>query len=167
MYNTPVNVNQTYGSSLLPSKMWDTLRSEVEGLFNRFSASFEAPEFRQPEVFWPRQMGGFASLDVDVHKTEKAYFITAEIPGVDEKKLEVDVSDDALVIKGEKMQEPYKETKFYVSERCYGAFQRTFPLPKDVDRSNISAKYAHGVLTVFAPRIAVAQNGHKIHVKAA
>ena len=167
MYNTPVNVNQTYGSSLLPSKMWDTLRSEVEGLFNRFSASFEAPEFRQLEVFWPRQMGGFASLDVDVHKTEKAYFITAEIPGVDEKNLEIDVTDDAIVLKGEKLQESYKEASAYVSERSYGAFQRTFPLPKDVDRGKISAKYAHGVLTVIIPRVAVVENVHRIHVKAA
>src|SRR3954464_6670818 len=101
MYNTPVDDKWTPGSSLVPTKMWNTLRSEVEGLFNRFAASFDAPEFRPLEVFWPRDVAGFASLHVDVYRTEKAYFITAELPGVDEKKLEVDVSDDALVIKGE------------------------------------------------------------------
>jgi|SRR6266513_1930678 len=167
MLNNPVDIKWTYGSSLGPTKMWDTLRSEVEGLFDRFSASFEAPEFRPLEVFWPRNMAGFASLNVDVYRTEKAYFITAEIPGVDEKKLEIDVSDDAVVIKGEKLQEPHKENNLYVSECCYGAFQRTFALPKDVDRNNISAKYAHGVLTVIIPRVAVAENVHRINVKAA
>ena len=78
------------------------------------------------------------------------------------------MSDDAVVIKGEKLQEIQKEEgDLYFSERSYGAFQRTFTLPKDADRKNIMAKYAHGVLTVTVPRVAVAQNVHRIHVKAA
>ena len=167
MLNTPVNVKWTYGSSLAPTKLWESLRSEVEGLFDRFSPGFEAPEFRPLQYFWPRREFGFESFAVDVAKTDKAYVITAEIPGVDEKNLEIEVSDDAVVIKGEKVQEFDKKGDYFVTERTYGAFERTFVLPRDADRKNITAKYAHGVLTVMIPKVAVAQNVHRIQVKAA
>ena len=167
MLNTPVNVKWTQGSSFLPAKMWDSLRSEVEGLFDRFSVGFEAPEFRPQAYFWPRREEGFVNLPVDVAKTDKSYLIVAEFPGMDEKELEVEVSDDAIVIKGEKVRAFDKESDYYISERTYGAFERTFVLPKDVDRRNIAAKYVNGVLTVTIPRIAKAENLHRIHVKAA
>ena len=168
MLNTPVHVKWSQGTSLLPSRMWDSLRSEVEGLFDRFGPVFGSREFRPLEYFWPQKEAGFATFDVDVFKTETAYVITAEIPGIDEKNLDIEVGDDAVVIKGEKLQEGQKEEgDLYFSERSYGAFQRTFALPKDADRKNITAKYAHGVLTVTVPRLAVAQNVHRIHVKAA
>lgn len=166
MLYTPIEVRKTQGSLLAPAKMWDSLRTEVESLFDRFGASFE-PEFRPFEYFWPKSESGFASVAVDVIRGEKAYTITAEIPGMKEKDLEVSVSDDAIVVKGEKMQEFHKEDGLYVSERSYGAFQRTFALPKDVDRKNIVAKYANGVLTVTVPRIANVEKLHRIEVKAA
>jgi HSP20 family protein len=155
------------GSSLLPAKMWDSLRSEVEGLFDRFSPTFEGPEFRPLAYFWPRKTEGFANLVVDVAKTDKAYVIAAELPGIDEKDVDVEVSDDAVIIKGEKVSAFEKESDYYLSERTYGAFERIFALPKDVDRRNITAKYVHGLLTVTIPRIAKAENLHRIHVKAA
>jgi HSP20 family protein len=167
MLNNPIDVKRTYGSSLVPAKMWDSLRSEVEGLFDRFAVGFASPEFRPLEHFWPRSMAGFASLNVDVFKTDKAYIITAEIPGVDEKDLEIDVSDDAVVVSGKKLRETETDNDLYISERSYGTFQRTFALPKDADRKNVSAKYVYGVLTVTIPRLAVANNLHRIHVKAA
>jgi len=167
MLNTPVNVRWMEGSSLLPAKMWDSLRSEVEGLFDRFSPTFEGPEFRPLAYFWPRKTEGFANLVVDVAKTDKAYVIAAELPGIDEKDVDVEVSDDAVIIKGEKVSAFEKESDYYLSERTYGAFERIFALPKDVDRRNITAKYVHGLLTVTIPRIAKAENLHRIHVKAA
>jgi len=168
MLNTPVHVKWSQGTSLLPSRMWDSLRSEMEGLFDRFGPIFGSREFRPLEYFWPQKEAGFTTFDVDVFKTEKAYIITAEIPGIEEKNLDIEVSDDAVVVKGEKLQGVQKdEGDLYFSERCYGAFRRTFALPKDADRKNIAAKYAHGVLTVTVPRVAVAQNVHRIHVKAA
>ena len=167
MLNSPINVKWSQGRSLLPTKMWESLRTEIDGLFDRFSPTFETREFRPFEYFWPRNAGSFASFNVDVYKTEKAYVITAEIPGVDEKSLEVEVSEDALIVKGEKIQEIAEDMSLYFSERYYGAFERTFALPKDADRKNIVAKYVHGVLTITMPRVAVAQNLHRIHVKAA
>jgi HSP20 family protein len=169
MLNNPIDVKRTYGSSLVPAQMWDSLRSEVEGLFDRFAMGFASPEFRPLEHFWPRSMTGCATLNVDVFKTDKAYIITAEIPGVDEKDLEIDVSDDAVMVSGKKLRkiEETEENDLYISERSYGAFQRTFALPKDADRKNVSAKYAYGILTVTIPRLALADNLHRIHVKAA
>jgi len=167
MLNTPIEIRKTQGSALVPARLWDSLRSEVEGMFDRFGASFE-PEFRPLEYFWPRTEAGFANLDVDVVWSDKAYVITAEIPGVDEKALDIELTEDALVIKGEKkVQEMNKGEGFYVSERSYGMFQRTFALPKDVDRKAITATYVHGVLTVTVPRIAKVEKLHKIEVKAA
>ncbi|HUJ45990.1 MAG TPA: Hsp20/alpha crystallin family protein [Rhizomicrobium sp.] len=166
MLNTPIEIRKIQGSALVPARLWDSLRSEVEGMFDRFGASFE-PDFRPLEYFWPRTETGFANLAVDVTSSDKAYVVTAEIPGVNQKALDIELSEDALVIKGEKVQETKKDEGYYVSERSYGMFQRTFALPKDVDRKAITATFAHGVLTVTIPRIAKVETLHKIEVKAA
>jgi HSP20 family protein len=106
---------------------------------------------------------------VDVVESEKAYEITAELPGMDEKNIEVKVTDGSLTIKGEKQEEKEeKERGYYLQERHYGSFERSFELPESVDPDKIEASSKNGVLTVTLPKKAEAQKAaKKIEVKGA
>ncbi|MHC2582306.1 HSP20 family molecular chaperone IbpA [Bradyrhizobium diazoefficiens] len=106
---------------------------------------------------------------VDVTESDKAYEITAELPGMDEKDIEVNVANDGLIIKGEKkFEREEKQKDYYVSERRYGSFERHFGLPKDVEADKIEASFRNGVLKVTLPKTAEAQKpAKKIEVKAA
>ncbi|MBK3745097.1 Hsp20/alpha crystallin family protein [Paraburkholderia aspalathi] len=104
---------------------------------------------------------------IDVSETETEYKITVELPGLDEKDVDINLSNHTLTIKGEKSE--VKEDKgkgYHVSERKYGSFQRIVKLPDGVDIDNISAKFSKGVLTVTMPKTAEAQQAvRKIDVK--
>ncbi len=105
---------------------------------------------------------------VDVVEKENSFEITAELPGLDEKDVEVKLVGNSLVIKGEKRQE-HKEEKdgYHLSERSFGSFQRSFALPDGVDREQIEAKFGKGVLRVSLPKHPGAGEGAKtISVKA-
>ena len=106
---------------------------------------------------------------VDVINKEKAYEITAELPGMDESNIDVKFSDGALTIKGEKKDEREEKKKdYYLSERRYGSFQRSFGVPDGVDADKIEAQFKNGVLTVTLPKTAEAQKSEKkISVKKA
>lgn len=86
---------------------------------------------------------------------------------MDEKDIDVSVSGDLLVIKGEKREEKVEKDKnYYLSERSYGQFQRSFSLPSGIDRDKINAEFSKGVLTVTLPKSAEAQKQQKkIEVK--
>ena len=87
---------------------------------------------------------------------------------MDEKDIEVKVTDGSLKIKGEKQEErEEKERDYYLQERCYGSFERSFELPESVDPDRIEASFKKGVLTVTLPKKAEAQKpAKKIEVKA-
>ncbi|TIP96679.1 MAG: Hsp20/alpha crystallin family protein, partial [Mesorhizobium sp.] len=99
----------------------------------------------------------------------KEYEITAELPGIDERNVEIKLANRTLTIKGEKTEEKEeKDNDYYLSERRYGSFQRSFQLPEGVDADKIDASFAKGVLTVKLPKTAEAQKAEKkITVKAA
>src|SRR5262249_14714840 len=99
---------------------------------------------------------------VDIVEKEKAYEITAELPGMDESNIDVKFSDGTLTIKGEKRGEREEKKKdFYLSERRYGSFQRSFGVPDGVDADKIEASFKNGVLTVTLPKTAQAQRSEK------
>src|SRR3546814_14309958 len=80
---------------------------------------------------------------------EKAYRLTAELPGLAEKDIDISVADGVLRISGEKKEETERKEKgFLFSERRYGAFERDVPLPSDVNPDAIKAQFKDGVLTV-------------------
>ena len=111
----------------------------------------------------------FSVPAIDMSEDEKAYKISAELPGLDAKDVDVSVSGNTLLIKGEKLQEKEEKDKnYYFSERAYGSFQRTFELPASVDRDKISADVSKGVLTITLPKTPDAQKQQKkIEVKSA
>jgi len=109
----------------------------------------------------------FSLPAIDMSEDEKAYKITAELPGMDAKDIDVQVTGDTLVLKGEKRQEKEEKDKnYHFSERSYGSFQRAFELPASVDRNKIAAGFSKGVLTLTLPKTAEAQTpAKKIDIK--
>ena len=95
---------------------------------------------------------------VDIAEKDKAYEITAELPGLDQNNIELKFSNGTLTIKGEKKQETEeKKENYYTSERRYCAFERSFQVPQDVDETKIEASFSKGLLTVTLPKRAEAQ----------
>ncbi|MGX8012361.1 Hsp20/alpha crystallin family protein [Mesorhizobium sp. ORM8.1] len=152
---------------------FESLRREVDRLFDDFHPfDFRLPSTRSlfgrelPElrsVAWP------VAPAMDLVEKVNGFEITAELPGIDEKNVEIKLVNRMLTIKGEKNEEKEeKEKDYYLSERRYGSFQRSFQLPEGVDPDKIDASFAKGVLTVKMPKTAEAQKAEKkITVKAA
>jgi HSP20 family protein len=161
---TPVTVKKATPSQN-GIEPWRSFRSEMDRLFDRFANGFGLPSV---EPFWPQDMA-LAAPAVDISEDDKAYTVTAELPGIQEKDIDVSVSNGVLTLKGEKRQEKEEKDKnHYLSERSYGSFQRSFTLPDNIDQDKISAAFAKGVLTVSLPKTAEAQKTQKkIEVKAA
>ena len=119
--------------SILPS-LWSrpssevaplrTLQSEINSLFNDFGMN---PPMSQ---FWAGERSGYLDLCCEVSETDKAVEVTAEMPGVDEKDIEVTLDGDVLKIKAEKKVNKEEKTKdYHMVERSYGTFQRSLMLP--------------------------------------
>src|SRR5262249_40438990 len=105
---------------------------------------------------------------VDVVEREKAYEITAELPGLDEKNIEVKVADGILTLKGEKQEEKKEKKKgYYLQKRHVGSVERSVEGPESGDPDKIDATFKNGVLTLTLPKKAEAQKpSKKIDVKA-
>ena len=140
-----------------------SLQREVDRLFEDFTRGF--PSFPT----FPAQTRGAADLipSMDVTETDKEIEITAELPGLEEKDVQINLSDNLLTIRGEKKAEKEQKEKDYrLVERSYGSFSRTLELPEGVDPNGIKATIAKGVLKVTVPKPAPAQ-AKKIDVKTA
>ena len=99
---------------------------------------------------------------MDIAEREKEYEITAELPGIDERNIDLKFSNGMLTIKGEKTEEKEEKKKdYYLSERRFGSFQRSFQVPDGVDADKIEASFKNGVLTVILPKSAGAQKQEK------
>jgi HSP20 family protein len=95
----------------------------------------------------------FVSPRVDVVEDEKTVEVTADIPGIDEKDIKVELRNGTLWIEGERKEEKKAEGRnFFRSERSYGSFERGIGLPCDVEKGNIEASFKNGVLRVVLPK---------------
>jgi HSP20 family protein len=172
MADVPVEVKKASpaqpAQTSLPD-VWQSFRGEMDRLFDRFGSGFGFPSLRRMfdiEPAW-RSSFSFSTPAIDMNEDEKAYKISAELPGMDPKDIEVSMSGDTLVLRGEKRQEKEEKDKnYHFSERSYGSFQRAFELPASVDRDRVAADFAKGVLTITLPKRAEAQKPiKKIQVK--
>ncbi len=151
----------------------ESLRRDIDRLFEGFDRDYwRFPSGRSifdVEPFWRRELSWPAAPAVDVTESDKAYEVTAELPGMDEKNIEVKVANGNLTIKGEKQEEKEeKKRDYYLQERHFGSFERRFQLPEGVDTGKIEASFKKGVLTVTLPKKPEAQKPEKkIDVKAA
>ena len=153
----PTLFGRQRGLSSLGSDPFSAMRREMDRLFDEFRGVRGGPYEIE---------AGFAPA-VNVRQTDKGVEVTAELPGIDEKNIEVGLADNALTIRGEKREE--KEQKgegWYISERSFGSFQRTIPLPVEVDENKVAAQFKNGVLTVSLPAAADAERkAKKIEIK--
>ena len=149
---------------------FEGLRRDVDRLFEDFTMSPFMMPFRRPafdlEPFWqPESWVAVPAVDLIEH--EKAFELTAELPGLDEKNIEVKVANGVLTIRGEKAEDKEEKNKdFHMRERRFGAFERAFRIPEIVDMDKIEATFKKGVLMVKMPKTAEAQKPvKKIAVK--
>lgn len=125
------------------------LRREMDSLFDNFFKGFELEPFES-------RTGAF-SPKVDVTENEKEIRISAELPGMDEKDIDVSLQKDMLTIKGEKKEEKEDKGKdYYRMERSYGSFSRSILLPVEVETDKVEARFKKGVLSITLPKTAKA-----------
>ena len=143
------------------------LRRQVDQLFDEFAGTFGLPAFGFGFPGYGEPHAGAADVRVEVSETADGFDIAAEVPGMSEDDLDIDLSNDVLTIKGEKKAEREDTGRTYhVSERRYGRFQRSFRVPETIDRDNIDARFSNGVLTVHLPKRGEAkEQTRKINVK--
>lgn len=129
---------------------------DIDHIFEQFFRGWGFPQASGFDTFSGFPAGTLLKPKVDLSAGEKEYLLTVEIPGVNEKEVTVDISNNTMTIKGEKKQEKEeKDTNYYRIERSYGSFQRVLSLPEDVDQDGIAATFKNGVLSITMPRKAL------------
>lgn len=99
---------------------------------------------------------------LDIAETDKAWTVSIEIPGVEEKDINLEVENRTITVSGEKKRETMEQDEnWHRVERSYGSFQRVLSLPEDVDENKIDASFKNGVLTLTLPRDAKANSNRK------
>jgi HSP20 family protein len=147
-----VPVAKTNLSTNPPSPSLDPLlqlHREVDRLFDDAFRGFGGrwPRLTLPTV--ASEWRGLLRPALDIQESDKQYRITLEVPGVEEKDIQLTLDDDVLWIRGEKRQEQeHKDGQFHRVERSYGSFQRALNLPEDANQDDIKASFKNGVLTV-------------------
>jgi HSP20 family protein len=149
------------GSSSLSefSRDWDpfaNLHKEFDQLFGALRGGFLRSPFGSGsdlDPYWRRAAGQGATPAVDIVETDDHYELTAELPGLDPEQIDVKLADGRLTIKGEKREEKEeKKEGYYLSERRFGSFQRSFAVPDGIDPDKVSADFANGLLKITLPK---------------
>lgn len=152
-----------------PATKFDSLsglREEMNQLFDEFVSGIER---RTPSLFRSYEPGwllggrrGEITPAVDISEDDRAVTLTAELPGMKEEDVEVVLREDMLTVKGEKKSEREEQKEnYYLTERRYGSFERTFRLPETADVDKIKAAIADGVLTVTIPKKAEVEKAER------
>jgi HSP20 family protein len=121
-----------------------TLRERMNKLFEDMAASRGEEKDLATSSWAPA---------VDIYETENEVVLTAEIPGIEEKDVEIKVEDNTLTLRGErKFEKETKEENYHRIERAYGSFFRSFTLPNYVDQDRIEAEHENGILKIRMPK---------------
>ena len=133
-----------------------TLHREMNRLFDDVLRGWDLPALSgaASQWSWPH---------VEVTERDNAVRVTAELPGLTEKEVELSVDDDVLTIRGERRQENEDKERGY-TERFYGRFERKIGLPSGIETNKAEANFRNGVLTVTLPRSAEADNRRRIPI---
>ena len=132
---------------------------EFDAPFDRLSRLFDTTPFAD-------EIGGMWTPAVNISETKDELLLTAELPGLTEDNVHIELEDRVLTISGEKTEtrsEEDKERQQHVWERSYGSFRRSFRLPGTVDADGVAATFENGVLSVRLPK-AVEAKGRKIEI---
>lgn len=137
------------------------LQREMNRMFDNFFRDFNLAPFD----------AGFGTgfPVVDIRENDREVIVTAELPGVDEKDLDISVSDQYLTLRGEKREEREERNgNYYRMERSYGSFHRDISLPCEVETDKVEAVFKRGVLTITLPKKEEARrHAKRIEIKSA
>ncbi len=138
----------------------EAFHREIDRLFGDFFGNM-LEERRETPGALGETWGPFEPR-VDVQDKDKELVVTAEIPGVSEDDLDIQLEDNTIVLRGEKeYADEYQEGTSHTRERSYGSFIRRVPLPVEVDEDNASAKFKNGVVTIRVPKLKSVEGGGK------
>lgn len=136
----------------LPSQYIDpfqAFRGEIDRLFDNFLVGM--PALSNLRQTFPAEQ--ILTPALDVKETEKELVVKADLPGIDEKDVNLTINDGVLTLRGEKKSEKKDEREnYHLVERSYGSFQRSIRLPESIDEDKVAANFDKGVLTVTLPK---------------
>ncbi len=131
-----------------PFQEMETLRRQMDQMFDEL-AGFQRGE--SADLTWKPA--------VELEDAGERLILRAEIPGVEAKDLDIDVSRDAVAIRGENRYEKKIEDKgFFRSEFRYGKFERVIPLPVEIENEQVQAEFKNGILTLNLPKVEAARH---------
>lgn len=160
--------SQTREKSVAPAvrerSAFDNLRREIDRLFEDFRPfGWHLPSGSGHEA--DRPLAGrswIVNPAFDVVEKDGEFQITAELPGLSENDVEIKLNNNLLTVRGEKSESKETEEKnYYLSERRFGSFQRSFRVPDGVNNEQIEADFAKGILTIKLPKTAQARQAEK------
>jgi HSP20 family protein len=139
-----------------------SLHDEIDELLETWTKDFGFPQMPRMPAQWAKDI----SPRMNVSETDKELQITAELPGVDQKDIEITLTGGDLLIKGEKKSEidekkDERSRSYHRVERSFGSFQRRLSLPYDVDADKVQASFKDGVLTLTLPKPSEVQKSAK------
>lgn len=139
------------------------LRREMDRIFQDFDRGWALP------AAFAGNGNALLSPKVNVAETAKGLEVTADLPGIDQKDIDISMSDGVLTLKAEhkaEKEEKDEKKQYHLVERSYGTFMRSFELPFEADTDKIEASFDKGVLKVLVPRSAKAEKDiRKIAIK--
>lgn len=126
-----------------------SFRSRMNNLFDSFFEDWGLEPFSEPDSL---SYAGFTP-QIDVTEDEKAIYVEAELPGLKENEIDVELKDNLLTISGEKKSESeQKDKKYHRIERSYGYFQRAVSIDPKIEEDKIKANYKNGILRIELPK---------------
>ena len=135
------------------------MQNEMNRMFDRFFDNTRISPFQEGAL------NAFPSIDIK--ETKKDVQVSAELPGLEAKDIDISIRENILTLRGEKRQESKREEEDYYQMECaYGSFNRSIPLPSEVESDKVTAKFKNGVLKIFMPKKPAAQQkSKKIEIK--
>lgn len=141
-----------------PFSEMSRLRDEMDRMMERFLEPSERPGMLPAMASW--------TPSVDVYEKDGSVIVEAELPGMKRENVEVTLEDSTLTLSGEMRREEEKsEEGYYRSERRYGRFVRSIPLPAPVKADQVKARFEEGVLRVTLPKAEEAAHGQKVPIE--
>ncbi len=150
-----------YGSED-PFQRMARMHQEMDRMFDQMLGNFGMSGMREEGAEGSRMPARYLQPKVDIRELADRYEVNAELPGVDDKDLHLDLAGDTLVIKAEKRDETSKDEGEFHRRECYfGSFQRMLTLPENANREQVEATFKNGILTVKLPKTAKPATEHR------
>lgn len=150
------------------SRTWENLSEGWRELLSRSSNALthfsHGKEEARPESGALATFPRWSLLAGEVEETDKEILVRVEVPGMEKEDCRITIEGNTLCLSGEKrVERETRDSTYHVMERAYGAFQRTIPLPRNVDVDKAEASYKNGVLSIRLPKV-VGENSRDIQL---